>query len=171
MALILCNTEATVSPKARFEAFLHIANVDAANAVRNFDENWNPSTNAQYFKLCLPFYAKKAYTPDELAGCIQNPELWAQYMKTEHGKFDFTSSLHEINCPVLYLAGENDPVHPAACAIETAKHIGKNCQLAIIKDTGDPVYRDKPEETIEIITAFLSNLLRHDSTPRLREKL
>lgn len=82
-------------------------------------------------------------------------------MKTEHGKFDFTSGLNKINCPVLHLAGENDPVHPVICAIDTAKHIGENCQLKIIKDTGDPVYRDKPEETVAIISSFLSKLSKY----------
>ncbi|MCW5590424.1 MAG: alpha/beta hydrolase [Legionellales bacterium] len=166
MALILCNTEAKVSASARYDAFLRIANADAAVAVRNFDENWNPSTNTEYFKKCLPFYAKKAYTPEELSGCIQNPELWEKYMTTEHRAFDFTSKLHTITCSVLHLAGENDPVHPTSCAIETAKKIGENYQLKIIKDTGDPVYRDKPEETITIITEFLSKLLHHESMPQ-----
>lgn len=171
MALILCNTEAKVSPSARYDAFLRVANADAAIAVRNFDENWNPSTNIEYFKRCLPFYAKKAYTQDELGGCIQNPDLWEKYMKTEHRTFDFSSKLHSITCPVLYLAGENDPVHPMSCAIETAKKMGENCQLEIIADTGDPVYRDKPEETITVIAEFLGKLLHDESIPQLRAKL
>jgi len=171
MALILCNTEATVSPTARYKAFSRIANDEAANAVKAFDTDWNASTNTQYFKLCLPFYAKKAYTPDELAGCIQNPELWARYMRTEHGKFDFTSSLHRISYPVLHLAGEKDPVHPASCAVDTAKNIGENCKLIIIKDTGDPVYRDKPDETIALISSFLTKLFKKEPTPLLRAKL
>lgn len=52
MALVLCNTEAKVSPKARYDAFLRVANPDAAIAVRNFDENRNVSTNTEYFKKC-----------------------------------------------------------------------------------------------------------------------
>ena len=171
LALVLCNTEAKVSPSARYDAFLRVANADAANAVKNFDENWNPSTNAEYFKRCLPFYAKKAYTPGELGGCIQNSELWEKYMKTEHGTFDFTPELHTITCPVLHLAGENDPVHPMSCAVETAKRIGDNCQLSIIKNTGDPVYRDKPTETLLIITSFFAKLFQCESTPQLRAKL
>lgn len=171
MALILCNTEANVSPKARYNAFLRIANIDAAIAVKNFDENWNSSTNAEYFKKCLPFYAKKAYTPEELSGCIKNPELWEKYMKTEHRIFDFTDKLHTITCPVLHLAGENDPVHPMSCAIETAEKIGRNCQLSIIKNTGDPVYRDKPTETLLIITRFFTKLFECEYISKFTSKL
>lgn len=170
-ALILCNTEAKVSPEERYKAFLRIANIDAANAVRAFDTDWNSTTNAEYFRLCLPFYAKKAYTSDELAGCIRNPDLWSRYMLTEHGQFDFTTSLHKIHCPVLHLAGEHDPVHPASCAIDTAKHIGENCELSIIKDTGDPVYRDKPDETTGVISDFFLRSLTSQPTPRLRARL
>ena len=157
-ALILCNTEAKVSPEERYKAFLRIANIEVANAVRAFDTDWNSTTNADYFRLCLPFYAKKAYTSDELAGCIRNPDLWARYMLTEHGKFDFTSNLYKIHCPVLHLAGENDPVHPVSCAIDTAKNIGSNCELSIIKDTGDPVYRDRPKETVKVISGFITRI-------------
>ena len=169
--LILCNTEAKVSPEERYKAFLRVANIDAANAVRAFDADWNSSSNAEYFKLCLPFYAKKAYTPDELAGCIRNHDLWEKYMLTEHGAFDFTSSLNRIHCPVLYLVGENDPVHPASCAIDTAKYIGENCELSIIKDTGDPVYRDQPDETIRVILYFFLSSLISQPTPQLRTRL
>lgn len=92
-------------------------------------------------------------------------------MLTEHGKFDFTPSLHKIHCPVLHLAGENDPVHPVSCAIDTAKHIGKNCELSIIKDTGDPVYRDQPNETVKVISDFFLRSLISQPTPRLRARL
>lgn len=47
--LILCNTEAKVSPEERHKAFLRITNIDAANAVRAFDADWNSTTNAEYF--------------------------------------------------------------------------------------------------------------------------
>ena len=170
-ALIFCNTEAKVSPEERYKAFLRIANIDAANAVKTFDADWNSTTNAEYFRLCLPFYAKKAYTSDELAGCIRNPDLWSRYMLTEHGKFDFTANLHKIHCPVLHLAGENDPVHPVSCAIDTAKYIGNNCELSIIKDTGDPVYRDRPEETIKVISDFFLKSLASRPTPQLPARL
>lgn len=158
MALVFCNTEGRVSPSARYEAFLRIANIEAAEAVKAFDENWNLSTNEKFFKTCLPFYAKKSYTPDEFENCIQNTDLWTQYLSLEHGKFDFTPELFKICCPVLYLAGENDPVHPVSCAIETAEAIGDFCELVIIKDTGAPVYRDRPEETINIISKFFNTL-------------
>ena len=101
-----------------------------------------------------------AAVSSQLAGCIRNPDLWARYMLTEHGKFDFTSNLHKIHCPVLHLAGGNDPVHPVSCAIDTAKNIGGNCELSIIKDTGDPVYRDKPKETVKVISDFITRLCR-----------
>ena len=161
MGLILCNTEAKVSPAARYEAFLRVANAEAANAVAAFDSNWNAETNAEYFRLCLPFYAKRAYTPEELAGCIRNPDLWAKYMLEEHAKFDFIPDLPKIHCPVLHLAGDNDPVHPVASAIETAEHIGQSCELIIIKNTGDPVYRDQPDETFDVMSGFIDKLNIH----------
>lgn len=158
--LILCNTEARVSPDERYKAFLRIGSEMAANAVRAFDTDWNTLTNASYFKACLPYYAKRAYTPEELQGCIQNTKLWENYMRTQHTKFDLRKDIDTIECPVLYMAGENDPVHPAVCARETAALIGENCNLVIIEDTGDPVYRDKPQETIAYITEFIEMIAK-----------
>lgn len=91
-------------------------------------------------------------------------------MKPEHRTFDFTSKLHTITCPVLHLAGENDPVHPVSCAVDTAKKIGDNCQLSIIKNTGDPVYRDKSTETLSIITSFFAKLFQCGTTLQLNAK-
>lgn len=158
-ALILCNTEARINPTARYETFLRVANQQAADAVKAFDENWNSSTNHDYFQYCLPFYAKRAYTPEEFGSCIKNMELWEKYMTTEHRFFDFTKEIHKITCPVLHLAGENDPVHPVFSAEETARYMGENCKLEIILNTGDPVYRDKPNETEEIINNFIDGLV------------
>jgi pimeloyl-ACP methyl ester carboxylesterase len=158
-ALILCNTEAKVSQEERYKAFLRIGGQEAAAAVKAFDTNWNSLMNENYFKYCLPFFAKNAYTKEELAGCIRNPDIWKKYMEEEHGKFNFTKELSKIQCPVLHLAGENDPVHPVSCAEETARHIGKLCEFVIIKNTGDPVYRDQPEETLNIISNFITKTL------------
>ncbi len=79
-------------------------------------------------------------------------------MLTEHAIFDFTPQLDKIHCKILYLVGEEDPVHPVASAVETANYLKSNCQLTVIKNTGDPVYRDKPDETYKIIIDFLHEL-------------
>jgi len=92
-ALILCNTEAKVSPEERYQAFQRIAGQQAANAVKEFDAQWNVTTNANYFKYCLPFFAKNAYKPEELAKCIRNPDFWEKFMTKEHTKFDLTPEL------------------------------------------------------------------------------
>ena len=63
----------------------------------------------------------------------------------------------------MHLAGENDPVHPVFSAEETARHIGNLCQLEIISNTGDPVYRDKPEESEQIIKSFISGLIHNNN--------
>ena len=71
---------------------------------------------------------------------------------------NYLTDLHKIQCPVLYLAGENDPNHPLESSIQTANAIPKNfCYLHIIPDAGAPVYLDQPEIFNSLVTDFIEN--------------
>lgn len=158
-ALILCNTEAKVLPEARKEAFLRVGGEKAAQAVEAFDKAFTPETNEAYLKYCMPYYAKNAYTPEELGRCKKNPELWKKFMGSEYTSFDLRPQMPKITTKILYLTSHEDPVHPIAGVRETIKYLRKNiCELVIIANTGDPVYRDQPEETARIIRQFFVQL-------------
>jgi pimeloyl-ACP methyl ester carboxylesterase len=71
-------------------------------------------------------------------------------------KFDYSDSMPRITCPVLWFAGEWDPLHPACCAQEGAKKLTQ-VDLHILP-TGAPVYQDNPDAFYQEVSIFLQKL-------------
>lgn len=154
--LILCNTESKINSKYRKEKFLERGGEKAARAVEALDSVWSWKVNQEYLEQCLPFYAlKNPYTLDELerAG-RKNRDLYQQFFTDEHPVLNITG-IEKIKCPVLQLAGTEDPVHPVKSARETFEKFSPG--IAILKefDAGDTVYRDQPDVVAETIRNFL----------------
>jgi proline iminopeptidase len=62
-----------------------------------------------------------------------------------------------VCCPVLVLAGEEDPVTPVEDAREIAAAIPAPWgQLVVVPDAGHGVWRDQPEEGLAVVRGFVS---------------
>ena len=72
-------------------------------------------------------------------------------------KFDYSSDLHKIACPTLWLAGEYDPIHPPS-GMEAAVKQMQNVESHIL-NAGDPVYQDQPEEFYQLVCQFFEKKL------------
>ncbi len=129
----------------------------------NTDSNNPPSAGRaqsgtdNFFAICVPYFSKKPFTITKSAKTNMN--LWLKNAK-EWNEMDFREILKKyVQCPVLILAGVNDPNHPIACAIETANYIPKKyLHFNPIQNAGTPVYHDQPEEFRIRIETFLQNL-------------
>lgn len=168
-ALILCNTNAKRETDERvaacFKSLVEYFGKTPAEAttisekLRVCDANWNANWDAENYKLFINIYSKNSYKPAEIALCQQHPMTWQKFMTDEFGTFDLSAELHRITCPVLYLVGEYDWVHPPICSQRTAKLMRQaKVERCIIKNTGDPIWRDQPKETETTIRKFLTNL-------------
>ena len=70
---------------------------------------------------------------------------------------EIVSKYPEINVPVLLIWGENDKIIPLSIGQRLAQDI-PNSELAIITQCGHIPPEEKPQETAEIISDFLSKL-------------
>jgi pimeloyl-ACP methyl ester carboxylesterase len=71
---------------------------------------------AEFTRVCYPLYSAGPGWAEEsrrfLARMIRNPDVAAHYDSREVLTFDPSSLLDAVRCPVLLLAGEDDPVCP-----------------------------------------------------------
>ena len=175
--LILCNTEAHVSPENRRDAYIMIgeqrqqtttdSNEQAAIAAAakkasetsyQYDTTPTEAGAARYGEDCFPFFSTTPFTavPPEK----ENWPMRTKFMQDENTVFDYRTALDQIICPVLYLAGDLDPVHPAATALDTAQYFPQDqLNFHIISGAGAPVYQDRPEQTEKYVRDFISNVL------------
>ena len=164
-ALILCNTEAKIDVHVRMQAYRRKAQalgLDGDKIARIVQDlatkPGDVKTSDLYVRHCLPLFSNKPYKKQELARCRQHIAVWDTFDKEEQYTFDFLSDLDKIIAPSLILAGQDDPEHPWQCSKKMADSMPNAAViLEIIKDAGDPVYRDKPEETLQILKKYISN--------------
>jgi proline iminopeptidase len=167
--LILCNTNAQRDTEERVKAcYFSLLNyfgktqVEAqtiSEKLRQCDANWDAHWDGEHYRLFVNIYSKNAYKPEEIAQCQQHPMTWQKFMTDEFGTFDLRADLPHITCPVLYLAGQYDWVHPLICSERTVELMcNATVQLEVIKDCGDPVYRDQPAITEKTIRNFLQRI-------------
>ncbi len=154
--LILCNTEAKVDFQARIAAYRKKGGAKVAAIVEKLAYEPDEKTEQQYIEHCIPLFCEHPYTDQELNRCFRRTQVWNRFDQNEYRTFDFLPELDKIHCPTLVLAGTEDPEHPPTSAKKMVTALS-NCETeyALIRDAGDPVYRDKPTETLRIIKKFL----------------
>lgn len=157
--LIFCNTEARVLLDEVCQKFKTLGGDQAADAAQRHLTSPDPESNKDYLQHCVPHYAKHAYTPAEIARCIQNLDVFYHYYKNFLTKFNYLAALSVIQCPTLLMTGELSPLHLSARAEEMRAAIKPTlAQLHFFKEAGAPVYKDSPQEAEEVVRGFLKGL-------------
>lgn len=157
--LIFCNTEARLPLDLVGAKLKELAGEKSAQACYDFYTNPTKQTMADYFKYCLPYYGKNAYSKEELNRCKQNPEVFIHYFREQILKINYVEDMNKIHCPTLLLVGE-DSLHVVPAAIEMAEKIDpKFLTIKIFKNIGGPVYKDKPAESYQVVREFLDKFI------------
>lgn len=156
--LILCNTEACIDNNAQIEIYTKKGGEKAGETIRNIYVSPNKQHWVSYVKYCAPHMSKNPYQPHELARVKPNMELYQYFYQTGQHKFNYLPRLGELSNDVLILGGSDDPEHPLASTLAMSNAL-KNAkvQLEILKNAGDPVYRDFPGEVVKIIRSFIAS--------------
>ena len=166
-AAILFNTEAKVDFAARKAAFTRVANLNIAELAWEDDNDPSEANDRRYFDACVPYFSANPLTLT--APRRVNWDMRLRYITNEHGKFDFREALKSVQCPILQVAGDDDPVHPVVCAEETAECIPKQYRnLVRLAKAGTPAYHDQPQAAADAVNKFLSETLEFDPTTALR---
>jgi pimeloyl-ACP methyl ester carboxylesterase len=117
----------------------------------------------------LPLYGNTAATADlahRRARARMNDEVLTHFRRGNCGSTDPAEHLTAIGCPTLILAGEHDPVSPAAAAHRLAVAL-TNAPVTIetIADIGHGVFRQATQQTFTHVRRFLGHTLGSESRP------
>ena len=164
-ALIFCNTEARFDIDMVCDVFRRLGGQDIAELARKNFISPTPEIIEEFKKKCVPYYGKNAYTSKEIARCTQRTEVFEHYCKNEMNQFNYLNELYKINCPTLFMVGEQSPGHPPKCAQLMANKIkSERVIYREFKDAGAPVYNDSPEESYQAVSQFIKQVDNHHSS-------
>jgi pimeloyl-ACP methyl ester carboxylesterase len=151
-----------VSAVARYVHARSIATFDrlggaaAGEAAANYFADPNEITFAHYLRVCLPLYSRIGLDPDVVARMNWNPDATIHWDRNETRRVDLREGAASVRCPVLLVAGEDDPSSTLAGAEELAAALPPewvDCRL--YAGAGHGVIRDRPE-ALDDIASFVA---------------
>jgi pimeloyl-ACP methyl ester carboxylesterase len=162
--VILINTTGGRSdPQHSVEIFRRLGGDEAAAvAERDFAELTEESA-AEFSRVCLPLYSSKPGFAEEsrqqLARTIQTIDVNLHYYRHEAPNFDPWSVLDRITCPVLILAGEDDPICPIPIVEKLASQLSASTtRLIRLPGAGHTIFRDRPDLAVPAVEDFIRHI-------------
>jgi len=145
------------------EAFGRVGGPEAAALMQRIYADQAGDYQAEFNRVCYPLYSA---TPDWagesrrfLARMIRNPELASHYRSHEAPSFDPWSLLGSVRCPILVLAGEDDPVCPLPVVEELASQLPADTTLLVrLPGARHTIFRDRPELAFPAVKTFVAQI-------------
>ena len=118
---------------------------------------------AEFNRVCYPLYSATPSWAEEsrqfLARMIRNSDVAAHYNSHEISSFDPWSLLGAVRCPVLVLAGEDDPVCPLPVVEELASQLpADTTRLVRLPGARHTIFRDRPDLAFPAVKTFVAQI-------------
>jgi len=95
------------------------------------------------------------------ARALINDDVQEWFRRGGCGPLEITAAeLDAIGCPVLLLAGEDDPVAPAASALRLERSVTRAAvQIQVLAGVGHGTFRQAPAQAFAALRAFLRDAI------------
>lgn len=155
--LILISTAAKFDFEAMYAAFAQLGGATAADAARAYWSDPTVETRMRYHEACMSLYFRTPMDPDVLGRIILKNEVALHFNgpKNEQGRMDFRKALSAVTCPVMVMAGREDPVTPLAVNEEIVASLPKGAEFRVFDNCGHGVVGDRAEGAFATIRAFI----------------
>jgi proline iminopeptidase len=156
--VILSSTSPHMKLERKLAMFARLGGAEARESAESFWSRPGPDTWSDYLLKCRQHYNT---TPqDEIAGqrTLYNLDILFASAGGEQQTMDLLPGLARAQCPVLVIAGEQDPV----CTLEDAKDIAAALppqwmQFRSFAGAGHGAYRDDPAAVFDVLRRFIAS--------------
>jgi pimeloyl-ACP methyl ester carboxylesterase len=112
-------------------------------------------TFAEYLRVCVPLYTQTPLDAELVARMEVNMEASPHWQRAEGERVDLREEAGRVACPVLVLAGEEDPAFPVAGAEELVASLPPHLvRFERFPAAGHGVFRDAPH-ALELVKEFV----------------
>ncbi len=156
--VVLSSTSHHFGLERKLAMFEKLGGAAAREAAEAFWQAPGEAAWARYVELCLPLYnTRPASDPGARSRTLMRHEILYHWSRLEMPALDLRPGLTAVCCPVLVLAGDQDPVTPVEDAHEIAEAIPAPWgRLEVIGDAGHGTWRDRPEEAMAVLRRFVA---------------
>ena len=157
--LVLASTCARVVYQDVFAAFERIGGAEARALAQAYWLNPTIESRLKYLEKCLPLYnTRAANDPDALKRAILRHDVGLAFNgpNNEQGRMDFRADLKRVQCPVLVMAGDRDPIMPISLTETMAACLPPHLvRFERFANCGHGVHRDDPQRAFRVLREFI----------------
>ena len=156
--VVLSSTSHHMGLQRKLDAFARLGGPAARQAAQAFWTNPCEATWGPYNEHCRALYNPTPVASDDARQRIVfNTEILFASAGGEQQTMQLLPGLAQVCCPVLVMAGEEDPVTPLADAQEIAAAIPAPWgRLVTFPGAGHGVWRDQPEAALALLREFVA---------------
>ena len=155
--VILSSTTHHMGLERKLAMFERIGGAPARDAARAFWSAPGPTTWAVYEQHCRALYNPSPAKPEAGQRAVFVEEILFTSAGGEQQAMQLLPGLARVQCPVLVMAGEQDPVTPLQDAQDIAAAIPAPwAELVSFPDAGHGVWRDQPEAAMALLRRFIT---------------
>jgi pimeloyl-ACP methyl ester carboxylesterase len=153
-------TGGRIDEQRSIEVFRRLGGDEAAAVTQRDFAELTEESSAAFERVCFPLYSGKPGWAEEsrqwIARSIQTTEVNMHYYRHEVPRFDPWSLLAGIRCPVLVLAGEDDPLCPLPMVEELASHLPADTTCLVrLPGARHTIFRDRPDLAFPAVKDFV----------------
>jgi proline iminopeptidase len=151
-SLVLTSAVARPVHARSIAVFDRLGGAEAGEVAARYFGDPNDIGFAEYMRACVPLYTRSGLDPEVIARMQMNPEATQHWDRYETQRVDLRAEVAAIRCPVLLLAGEDDPAFPLAGAEELAAALPESLlDFRRYPNAGHGVFRDAPHAIDEVV--------------------
>jgi pimeloyl-ACP methyl ester carboxylesterase len=154
--LVLASAVARYVHARSIAGFDRLGGAEAGEVAARYFGDPSETTFAEYLRVCLPLYTRSGLDPHVVARMQMNPEATIHWDAHEAAQVDLRDRVAGIRCPVLLLAGEDDPAFTLAGSEELAAALPRErLTFRRYAAAGHGIVRDAPH-ALDDIAAFVA---------------
>lgn len=161
--VVLSSTSPALNLARKLAVFERLGGPEARAVAEAFWTRPCPDTWAPYQQRCMPLYNTRPGDPLARQRTLYHLDILYASAGGEQQTMDLLPGLARAQCPVLVLAGEDDPVCPVEDSADIAAALpAHRVQFTRIADAGHGTWRDQPDAALAVLRDFIT---RGDPTP------
>ena len=155
--VVLSSTSHHFGLERKLAMFEQLGGAAARHAAEAFWRQPGVDTWALYDSVCKPLYnTRPAADPLASHRTVMRDDILFSWSAREMPGLNLLPGLARVQCPVLVLAGDEDPVTPVEDAAEIAAAIPAPWGSFVrIAHAGHGTWRDQPEQALAVLRSFV----------------
>lgn len=155
--VVLSSTSHHMGLARKLDWFGRLGGPAARAAAEEFWQRPTPQSWERYWSSCRALYnSRPPLDPDAGARVRANLDILFHFVAGEMQALDLRPGLARAQCPVLVLAGDQDPVCPLEDMQEIAQALPATlARLAVVPGAGHGSWRDCPQQAYALLRDFI----------------